>query len=374
MQEISQHLRYLQEEFFPFAEKYIGPYTEKHEHLCQIITFVKPEQFIVRYNGLVGRPVEDRAAMVRAFIAKAVYNLTTTRALIDRLQCDPVLSRICGWEKKNQIPSESTFSRAFAEFANMNIACQLQEECIKEHHSDRLIGHISRDSTAISAREKAIKKIKEAPPLKKPKKTGRPNKGTVPTPKELTRLEQQTNMTLEELLNDLPTACDVGCKKNSKGYTESWKGFKLHIDTADGDIPISAIITSASVHDSQVALPLARITSGKVTYLYEVMDAAYDAQVIRDDIQKAGRVALIDYNHRSPNDQREFAPHEKERYKVRSSAERVNSNLKDNFGGSMIRVRGAIKIFSHLMFGLLALTIEQTIRLLTPDPTAINSG
>jgi hypothetical protein len=108
-----------------------------------------------------------------------------------------------------------------------------------------------------------------------------------------------------------------------------------------------------------------QITSSKVTYLYEVMDAAYDAEIIRDEIKKAGRVALIDFNHRSPNDQREFAPHEKERYKVRSSAERVNSNLKDNFGGYMIRVRGAIKVFGHLMFGLLALTIQQTMRLLT---------
>lgn len=132
-------------------------------------------------------------------------------------------------------------------------------------------------------------------------------------------------MTLKEMLSDLPTACDVGCKKNSKGYIESWKGFKLHIDTADGDIPISAFLTSASVHDSQVALPLMQITSSKVTYLYEVMDAAYDAEIIRDEIKKTGRVALIDFNHRSPSDQREFAPHEKERYKVRSRAERVNS-------------------------------------------------
>jgi Transposase DDE domain len=64
------------------------------------------------------------------------------------------------------------------------------------------------------------------------------------------------------------------------------------------------------------------------------------------------------------NDIREFAPHEAQRYKERSSAERVNSNLKDNFGGRFVRVRGHAKVFSHLMFGLLALTIDQTIRLL----------
>ena len=56
------------------------------------------------------------------------------------------------------------------------------------------------------------------------------------------------------MLNDLPTAYNLGTKKNSKGYKVSWIGFKLHIDEADGGIPISAILTSAFTHDSQVAI------------------------------------------------------------------------------------------------------------------------
>jgi hypothetical protein len=50
---------------------------------------------------------------------------------------------------------------------------------------------------------------------------------------------------------------NVGTKKNSKGYKESWIGYKLHLDVADGQIPISCILTSASLHDSQAAIPLA---------------------------------------------------------------------------------------------------------------------
>lgn len=34
-------------------------------------------------------------------------------------------------------------------------------------------------------------------------------------------------MTLQELLSDLPTARDVGVKRNSKGCQESWTGYKL---------------------------------------------------------------------------------------------------------------------------------------------------
>ena len=53
------------------------------------------------------------------------------------------------------------------------------------------------------------------------------------------------------MLADLPRACDVGAKRNAKGYQETWTGYKLHIDTADGEIPISCVLTAASVHDSQ---------------------------------------------------------------------------------------------------------------------------
>jgi hypothetical protein len=75
-------------------------------------------------------------------------------------------------------------------------------------------------------------------------------------------------MDLSDMLEDLPTACDVGTKKNSKGYKTSWIGYKLHIDSADGGVPISCVLTSASVHDSQVAIPLAKISNDRVTNLW----------------------------------------------------------------------------------------------------------
>ncbi|MDL1969060.1 MAG: hypothetical protein LWW97_11125 [Deltaproteobacteria bacterium] len=57
-------------------------------------------------------------------------------------------------------------------------------------------------------------------------------------------------MTTDEMLEALPQSCDVGTKKNSKGYKKTWIGYKLHIDAADGHIPVSCVLTSASVHDS----------------------------------------------------------------------------------------------------------------------------
>jgi len=63
------------------------------------------------------------------------------------------------------------------------------------------------------------------------------------------------------MFDDLPTACDVGTKKNSKGYKVSWIGYKLHIDVADAAYRLCGI-NSASPHDSQVAIPLAKMIVG----------------------------------------------------------------------------------------------------------------
>ena len=54
----------------------------------------------------------------------------------------------------------------------------------------------------------------------------------------------------------------------------------MHADVSDCCLPISVAVTAASLHDSQVAVPLMKMTSQRVDYLYDVMDAAYDAQPI----------------------------------------------------------------------------------------------
>ena len=191
--------------------------------------------------------------------------------------------------------------------------------------------------------------------------------------KELTRIEKQAEgMSLPDMLQDLPKACDVGTKKNSKGYKTSWTGYKLHIDSADGGIPISCILTSASTHDSQVAIPLAKMSHERVTNLYDLMDSAYDVPQIHKISRQLGHVPLIDKHPRrdkalkeeiqAENKRSRRVGHqtaETQRYKERSTVERVNARLKDEFGGRVVRVRGHAKVMCHLMFGILALTTNQ---------------
>jgi hypothetical protein len=362
---------------FPMLREEVGPLTAQHERLVTVLDVACIEAFVQMWPGLPGRPPSDRHALARAFVAKAVLGLPQTKLLIERLKVDKVLRQLCGWETVRQVPVESTFSRAFAEFAASQLPARVHEALIKKTHADRLVGHISRDATAIEAREKPVST--EAPePVKPRRKRGRPRKGEVVTKEPTRRLERQAFMTLPRMLADLPSVCNTGAKHNAKGHMTSWTGYKLHIDVADGGIPVTCLLTSASLHDSQAAIPLAVMTARRVTNCYDLMDSAYDAPEIWAKARELGHVPIIDRHPlRAAGGKIEFEAEarakryagyktaEDLRYNERTAAERVNSALKDTYGGKFVRVRGHAKVFCHLMFGILALTVEQLMRFVT---------
>src|SRR5271169_2500563 len=252
----------IQHDLFPWLEERVGPLTAPLQDLVKVLEIARIGSFVPHCHGLAGRPPAERAALARAFVAKAVFNVATTRMLIDRVTTDKSLRRLCGWERAREIPSEATFSRAFAEFA--------------------------------------------------------------------------------------------------------------------ASIPISCLLTAASLHDSQAAIPLANMTATRVTNLYDLMDSAYDVPEIREHSRALGHVAIIDINPRSTRGLKEelkaekkrrrlvgHRPAEEMRYNERTTVERVNARIKDEFGGRTVRVRGHAKVICHLMFGIVALTVDQLVRFVT---------
>ncbi|HYI93231.1 MAG TPA: hypothetical protein VEX68_06785 [Bryobacteraceae bacterium] len=83
-----------------------------------------------------------------------------------------------------------------------------------------------------------------------------------------------------------------GVKKSSQGHKQYWRGYKLHLDVADGQIPISAIL--------QVEIQLPNIFEPKI----------------------------------AP----EMTWAEQDTY-IKSTVERVNASLKNEFGARNVRVR-----------------------------------
>jgi len=386
---------HIQGSLLPWLQEEIDPLTEPLGRLVTTLDVIGLEAFVPEPPRGAGRPPEDRRALASAFVAKSMLGIATTTALIERLEVDKSLRRILGWERRSQVPSEATFSRAFAEFAQGDLPGKMHAALIERSLGGRIVGVIARDATEIEAREKPAQKeandnkVDPPPPdaaeaEPPPRKRGRPRKDEERPKPEPKRLERQTTQNLDQMLADLPTACDVGSKKNSKGYKETWIGYKLHIDVACGQIPVSCLLTSASVHDSQVAIPLMTLTGARVSYLYDLMDSAYDAAAIHDHGKTLGHVSIIDRNFRAQHEAKAEWAKEVERLKLinmpdpddvlfdfRTMAERVNARLKDEFGARFVRVRGAIKVKRHLMFGVVALAVDQILRVtaLRPAPS-----
>ena len=182
--------------------------------------------------------------------------------------------------------------------------------------------------------------------------------------------------TTEEMLSIIPTECDIGIKKDAKGHRNKWRGGKLHISSVDGDIPITAIYSSASVHDSSLALPMIQETTDRVNYLYDLNDSAYHANIIKTFSQQNGHIQIVDINPKNSQKLRDEIEAEKmlvamgfdttksNHYSNRSSVERINGYLKDNFGCRQIYYQGATKVASVLDFAVLSLCIHQSVKLL----------
>jgi hypothetical protein len=364
----------LQRSLFPVLEEEVGTLGSKSELLVKVLAMA-PLGPWVRHSNRMGRPRKKRSALAAAFIAKAVFNLPTTRHLIDELRTNSQLRRFCGWVQLSELPHESTFSRAFSEFAATELPQKLHEALIRATQKERLIGHISRDSTAIHARERFPDPPRGPRPDKIKKKRGPKPKRQKATERG-TLIERQRFMTLPAMLAGLSRECAIGAKKTSHGDNQYWRGFKLHTDVADGQIPISAILTGANVSDVNVAIPLMTMTAQRVTSLYDLMDTAYDAAAVLGHCRSLGHVPIVPPHRRRYGRSQSQLPKvfpgkkppeltwaQQDRYRERTAVERVFSRLKDEFGGRYLRVRGPQKAMAHLMFGVLALTVDQVLRL-----------
>ena len=106
------------------------------------------------------------------------------------------------------------------------------------------------------------------------------------------------------------------------------------------------------------------------------MDAAYDLPLIKQHSESLGHVPLIDENPRNKERKVEIAEEQNRRrkagykltedirYNERSTVERVNGRLKDEFNARMVRVKGHAKVMAHLMFGIITLTADQLMKFL----------
>ena len=126
-QRLLQYAHVLQGTLFGILEAETGILSERAQLLIAVLEMIPLSRQLPCARGWMGRPAKDRHALAAAFLAKAVYGLDTTRQLLQRLHTDRQLRCLCGWTSARQMPHESTFSRAFQEFAETELPQRLHE-------------------------------------------------------------------------------------------------------------------------------------------------------------------------------------------------------------------------------------------------------
>jgi hypothetical protein len=354
----------IQLNLFPDLEERTGTLSLEHKRIVAVLELIRIEEFLpcTRFN--FGRPTKDRMQIARAFVAKIILKINYNKELRSLLKNNKQLKTICGWDCFAKIPSESKFCRAFKEFAEANLPEKVHQALVSEMYKDRIIGHVVKDSTPISAREAPLKKegdMKERRKLLNQQQAKDKRNGN-------SRKQTQLREDLQTSQNKLPTCCDHGSKKMANGFLTFWKGYKFHVAIDDLCIPLAAILTSASLNDSEAAIPLAIKSDLVAKNFYDLMDSAYNSPEIKEHSYSLGHVPIIDERPRNPAQKEEKKAERKRkrilnaytaediRYRERGPKERFNALFKDYYGGRNIWYRGHSKISCHLLFGVLALT------------------
>lgn len=236
---------YRQQSLITLDQFYEWKPLSKLEAVLSFIDFTLLERFF-RYNphkrGPKGYPWK---CLLSALIAMQVEQIVTIKALVQRLQSDPVFKRSLGFDYLDRTPSEATLNR----FVNLPAGTDIPEKTFcRMLRSARKFGiidgtNVAIDATKLTAYEHSVPKFR------------------IPE-------------------ND-PEFPDWGGKLDTNGNFIKWFGWKMHalVDTSSG-IPISYIITPANIADMDIAETLIRKMMDdydeEIHPKYYMMDAGYD--------------------------------------------------------------------------------------------------
>ena len=322
-----------------------------------------------RYHS-VGRIGYDLLSIFGILMLKLHYHMRTMKETLLLLQENMNLRDILDI---SQVPSEASMSRLSRNVENIVSINSMHERLIGVYtqEMERIIGHLSIDSTTIEAREKPFRKKKHAQKEQKPpKKRGRKAKGSQEEQEYLKRIAQEEEARLQYLaespdksISELEMRCSITAKQNSKGNKQWFIGYKAHIATDDFGVPICFVVTGACVHDSKVAVPLLKIANQETEFFYILLDKGYISPAVNNYADMIGRKVIIDrkgYKGVSPIP---LEPAYAERYKARTTVERTNSELKDGFLPDKIYKRGSQARY-EIQLALLLTTVKKVSNML----------
>lgn len=285
------------------------------------------------------------------------YRFSTITDTITFIKSNSNIREITGLKKVPSSPVISKKTKYLIEFIDFD---KMFEKLTCEFFANRIVGHLSIDSTIVDAREKPINNITIAKKKKGRKVHGsKEEKEFIKSKKEKGKLDYECKYgNYRRYVNKLNKKCSKTGKKNSKGNMEWHIGYKIHLAVDDYGIPVSSIITGANVNDVKPAIPLMRMANERCRFLYTLMDGGYSSKAIIEVAERLGSVAIIDFHADRNGNKIEMEKYQKERYKKRTTVERTNSEIKECFLPDKLYSRGKKAIFD-MNIAIIFLTLKR---------------
>ena len=199
-------------------------------------------------------------AMLRALVAKQLFQIPTFTLLVERLAQDLSFAYDCGFRIGDSRPSVATFSRFYQRLSQIGVLEKLFESLVTEAMEQCIVQAdvVAIDASQINAYEKA-----------RPKK---------------------------QLADDGGSA-NWGAKRDTHGNQIAWFGYKLHLAIdARSELPLSLTVTPAHRHDSTQAIPLMEQLPVKPQAY--CLDMGYDVKSIYEYAHSQGAKAIVPLNRR----------------------------------------------------------------------------
>jgi transposase len=300
---------------FDLQELYDLEPTQRFEAIFSTID-IDPIFAVVTKKSRFGRPVElNYAAMIYSLVARITERIPFIKDLVKRLRNDMIFRLDCGFLVSDSVPSEAAYSRIITIISESNVLEGAQETLLHQAITEGFImdDTAAIDATHFDAKDQAPQK--EEKPQTEPKKRGRKSKEEreqwliekaeleANLPLFEKKIEDQLDVSLDELRAAIPKDPQWGVKKNSEGKNVFWYGYKAHLAVGTkSQYILQSIISSGNLNDGKVAIPLLKGIHERLplpSLRYETLDAGYDYEPIYTQIHRMGHQAVIAYNKRN---------------------------------------------------------------------------
>ncbi|MEA4865014.1 MAG: transposase, partial [Sphaerochaeta sp.] len=246
---------------------------------------LSPAELIgLRRGRCRGRAGYDLLSILGIMLLKLHYRQPTMKETLLLLRENGNLKDILGISRVPSPASASRLARMVEKVIQPTVLHERLIQAYREGTGNRMVGHLSIDSTIVAAREKPFVKEKKAasPAPGAARKKGRKKKGSPEEKAHLERKAQAEQERLEYLSEDpkqslsrLEMRCSLTAKQNSKGKRQWFIGYKAHLAADDHGVPVAYAVTGACVHDCKVAVPLMKTAFQRTDFLYALMDKGY---------------------------------------------------------------------------------------------------